>query len=121
MPGPRSHIEMAALDLQSGWEQLAGFPKGLEVKLLSNDLDETNKKGARTRAVRFAPGAKTTQTLIHDYWEEVFVLSGDLSPLEVQSANSTPTYSCRPPGTPHGPFGSQSGCLLLEVQYYVKD
>lgn len=121
MPGSRFHIEMAALDLQSGWEQLAGFPQGLEVKMLSNDLDETNKRGARTRAVRFAPGAETTETLIHDYWEEVFVLSGDLSPLVGESVNHAPNYSCRPPGTPHGPFGSQSGCVVLEFQYYVKD
>ena len=28
------------------------------------------------------------------------------------------TYACRPPGTPHGPFRSEKGCLLLELHYY---
>ncbi len=28
------------------------------------------------------------------------------------------TYACRPPGTPHGPFKSETGCLLLEMHYY---
>jgi hypothetical protein len=28
------------------------------------------------------------------------------------------TYACRPPGTPHGPFKSETGCLLLEFHYY---
>ncbi|GAI94861.1 unnamed protein product, partial [marine sediment metagenome] len=25
------------------------------------------------------------------------------------------TYACRPPHTPHGPFKSNTGCLLLEL------
>jgi len=28
------------------------------------------------------------------------------------------TYACRPPGTPHGPFKSVNGCVLLESHYY---
>lgn len=27
-------------------------------------------------------------------------------------------YCVRPPGVPHGPFKSETGCLLLEQHYY---
>lgn len=117
----RNHIEMHPFDFESGWQALAGFPDGLEVKMLSDDLNESEKTGGRSRLVRFAPGVATATPLVHDYWEEVFVVSGQLTP--VQSCepvtNPAPTYSCRPPGTAHGPFVSNEGCVLLEVQYYA--
>jgi len=28
------------------------------------------------------------------------------------------TYAVRPPGVHHGPFKSETGCLLLETHYY---
>jgi hypothetical protein len=28
------------------------------------------------------------------------------------------TYACRPPGAKHGPFRSDTGCLLFEIHYY---
>jgi hypothetical protein len=28
--------------------------------------------------LRFEPGARTATPFVHDYWEEVFLLSGDL-------------------------------------------
>jgi hypothetical protein len=28
------------------------------------------------------------------------------------------TYACWPPGVRHGPFKSETGCLLLEFHYY---
>lgn len=116
----RRHIEMQPLDLESGWQALPGFPQGLEVKVLADDLNESSKTGARTRLIRFAPGSATEQPLIHDYWEEVFLLNGELA----QRGEASPVadrlaYSCRPPGTPHGPFISETGCVMLEIQYYV--
>lgn len=126
---PRVHIEMARAS-DEGWVALEGFPDGLEVQLLADDLDERRGRGGRSRLVRFAPGAYTRQTLVHDYWEEVFVLSGDLVPLDGtadgESDASAPgendyRYSCRPPGTPHGPFRSHRGCVLFEVQYFLPD
>lgn len=125
----RRHIEMARIS-EEGWVALDGFPDGLEVHLLADDLDESAKRGGRSRLVRFAPGASTRDTLVHDYWEEVFVLSGDLLALEdvidgdagmPESGWNEYRYSCRPPGTPHGPFRSQRGCVLFEVQYFLSD
>jgi hypothetical protein len=115
----RAPIEMGTVDLATGWERLPGLV-GIEIKMLSNDLDETAKTGGRTRLVRFAPGAHTTEAFVHDYWEEVYVIEGQLGPLGTKAGAAVPTYSCRPPGTSHGPFQSETGCLMLEIQYYAK-
>lgn len=122
MKRPRTHIEMLPVDLHGGWHTLAGFPPGLEVKVLADDLDESARSGARTRLVRFAPGAATHSQLVHAYWEEAYVLSGDLYALADTPGRhaNTPSYSCRPPGTPHGPFASAHGCVLFEVQYFMR-
>ncbi len=114
----RQHIEVSRVELSEGWADLSGFPLGLQVKTLSDDLDEIRKEGARTRLVRFAPGAATRTPLMHDYWEEVYMLSGDLGLSDSIEPTDAPTYSCRPPGTQHGPFTSRGGCILLEMQYY---
>jgi hypothetical protein len=112
---------MQPIDMSAGWTPLKGYP-GLEIKYLANDMDESQGTGARTRFVRFAPGTKTTRPLIHTYWEEVYLLSGDMYPVGEPRAECQPAplYSLRPPGTPHGPFASDQGCLLFEVQYFVK-
>lgn len=114
----RQHIEAAEVDLSAGWVGLPGFPTGLEVKTMADDLDETRKTGARTRLVRFAPGARTQEPLVHDYWEDVYMLSGDLRLAGAAAPVTAPVYSCRPPGTQHGPFASNGGCIMLEMQYY---
>jgi hypothetical protein len=121
MMPPRPHIEMNAIDFQSGWEQAPGPSQGVEIKMLANDLDEERKTGARTRLVRFAPGSRFERVLVHDYWEDVFLLEGTLTTADgvEPASDGRQTYSCRPPGTFHGPFRSETGCLLLEVQYYV--
>ena len=86
-------------------------------------LDEANKTGSRTRLLRFQPGVYTTAPFVHDYWEEVYLLDGDLTvgnDARGQGVeNFLPgTYACRPPGAAHGPFKSNRGCLLLESHYY---
>jgi len=114
----REHIELQTLNLQQGWSTLAGHA-GLQVQVLADSLDETTRSGARSRLVRFEPGARTQEVLRHDYWEEVYLLSGDLVRLDGQPAAAAPSYSIRPPDTPHGPFASKQGCVLLEIQYFV--
>lgn len=51
---------------------------GIPQRILADALDESAKRGHRTRLVRFAPGAKTNEPFVHDYWEEVLVVSGTL-------------------------------------------
>jgi ChrR Cupin-like domain len=112
----KEHLEFFTLDLSTGWERPEGYPEGVDQKIIDGSLDETNKKGSRTRILRFAPGAATTLPFEHDYWEEVFLFTGDL---EVNGDPYQPyTYACRPPFTPHGPFASKEGCMLLETHFY---
>jgi hypothetical protein len=119
----KEHLEFRALDLSAGWRTPAGYPKGIEEKILAGRLDEKAHIGNRTRLLRFEPGARTAKPFVHDYWEEVFLVSGDLivgdesSGLGLKSYGPH-TYACRPPGVAHGPFRSADGCLLFEVHYY---
>lgn len=119
----KPHTEFTPIDLTTGWEVPAGYPPGITQKILSGSLDEAGRRGARTRLLRFAPGVYTTAPFVHEYWEEAFLVSGDLIVgNDAQGRGGEPfsphSYACRPPGVFHGPFKSEGGCLLLEIHYY---
>ncbi len=112
----KEHLEFFRLDLETGWDTLPGYPSGIEQKILAGFLNEEASEGSRTRLLRLRPGAFTTEPFVHNYWEEVFQLSGDLI---VGGETFGPmTYACRPPHTLHGPFRSDKGCLLLEFHFF---
>ena len=123
MPFNKPHLEFQPVDMRSGWETPHGYPSGIQQKILASDIDERRKIGSRTRLLRFAQGAYTTAPFVHDHWEEVYLVEGDLivgndaRGLGGQAFNA-PTYACRPPGVHHGPFKSERGCLLYEIHYY---
>jgi hypothetical protein len=119
----KEHKEFFQVDFTTGWQNPPGYPKGIQLKVLAGNIDRDKKIGGYTRLLRFMPGAFTTEPFKHDHWEEVYVLQGDLI------VDSNPdgtggktflqgTYCCRPPGIYHGPFRSETGCLLLETHYY---
>lgn len=117
------HREFYTVDMNEGWETPQGYPAGIQQKILSGTLDTKNKKGGYTRLLRFKPGTYTTKAFVHDYWEEVFFLEGDLAVgSDATGKGGTVfyknTYCVRPPGVAHGPFRSDSGCLLIESHYY---
>ena len=123
MPVNKEHKEFHALDLDSGWEVPPGYPQGIKQKILAGALDETNKRGSRSRLLRFDPGVYTTKPFVHDYWEVVYLISGDLTVGNDENGQGGErfmpyTYACRPPGASHGPFRSDTGCLLFEIHYY---
>ena len=122
MPIQKEHKEFHRLDLSDGWHTPTGYPAGIKHKILAGELDEVNKKGNRTRLLSIGPGVFTTKPFIHDYWEEVYVISGDLivgndEKGENGVAYPQHSYACRPPQVFHGPFKSVTGCLLLEIHY----
>ena len=124
MKNPKLHDEFKAIDMTTGWVTPAGYPEGIQQKILAGSLDEAGGTGNRSRLLRFAPGVYTTKPFVHDYWEEVFLVSGDLIVGNDAHGNGGEsfkplTYACRPPGVPHGPFKSVGGCLLFEMHYYV--
>ena len=119
----KPHLEFEKLDMGSGWATPEGYPPGIKQKILASDIDERAKTGSRTRLLRFDPGTYTVKPFVHDHWEEVYLLSGDL--IVGNDANGIggeaftgPTYACRPPGAFHGPFKSDHGCLLFELHFY---
>ena len=125
MPIHKDHKEFYTPDQAKGWETPAGYPCGIEQQILAGTLDEKNKRGNRTRLLRFEPGVYTTAPFVHEYWEEVFLVSGDLIVGNDEQGKGGEkfgpnTYACRPPGTPHGPFKSEKGCLLLETHYFAE-
>jgi hypothetical protein len=119
----KGHKEFHTLAMGEGWETLPGYPPGIQQKIIAGALDEKNRRGNRTRLLRFEPGVYTTAPFVHEYWEEVFLVSGDLIVGNDAQGNGGEkfegyTYAVRPPGAWHGPFKSDKGCLLLETHYF---
>ena len=90
----------------------AGGPGVLE-KILSHD----EATGDVTRLVRFEAGVETTETIAHDFWEEVWILEGDMTDLGKGQTFRAGMYACRPPGMIHGPYRISRSCLTLEFRY----
>jgi hypothetical protein len=99
----KEHKEFHAVDMSTGWETPVGYPAGIQQKILSGALDEHNKRGSRSRLLRFAPGVYTTRLFVRDYWEEVYLISGALTvgndkKGEGGTGFAPNTYASRPPG-----------------------
>jgi hypothetical protein len=124
VPINKEHKEFHAIDMDTdGWHTPTGYPTGIEQKILAGSLDEANKVGHRTRLLRFQPGVFTTAPFVHEYWEEVYLVTGDLTVGNDEKGDGGEafeqhTYACRPPGAYHGPFKSNGGCVLLESHYF---
>ncbi|MEM8624328.1 MAG: cupin [Pseudomonadota bacterium] len=119
----KPHREFFQID-EDRWQPQEGYPEGFEVQILVDDLDPVLRTGSRTVLQRIAPGAFTHGQLVHEEAEEVFLWQGDLvvgGDAEGHGAEHfyAPAYACRPGGVPHGPFRSESGCLMLAVFYYA--
>lgn len=93
----------------------AGAVSDLTERILSADP----ATGVASRILRFAPGTDATPNgiQIHDFWEEVYILEGSLTDLELGETFTAGMYACRPPAMKHGPWTSDNGCLTFEVRY----
>ena len=90
--------------------------EGMVEKILNLD----HSTGVGTRLLKFPPGVETSAVIVHDFWEEVYVLEGELHDKRLNAAFTTGMYACRPPGMQHGPYSSPIGCMTLDVLYYNK-
>ncbi|MFJ4922693.1 cupin domain-containing protein [Streptomyces sp. NPDC088725] len=97
------------------WEKPPGSAPGIRERTLAADADGAH----RTALVRWAPGTDTSASgvAVHEHWEEVYVLDGDLHDLTLGETFAKDTYACRPPGMPHGPWTSDAGVTMLVVTY----
>jgi hypothetical protein len=118
----KQHREFFDALAEESWSPVPGYV-GVAQNILSGALDQVAGTGAMTRLSRWAPGAFVAEPVVHDWCEEVFIISGSLligSPDEAASAKplATGTYACRPAHILHGPFFTQEGCLMIEFNYY---
>lgn len=98
------------------WTPVPGDVDGLHERILAA-VDRS--QGVVTRILRFDPGTNTSAngTLTHDFWEEVYILEGELTDLRLGQTFVAGMYACRPPGMEHGPWVTEHGCLTFEVRY----
>jgi hypothetical protein len=97
------------------WQPDANAPTITE-RVLTRGGDERTL----TRIAHWAPGTETTAGVIrHDYYEEVYLLDGELRDLTLGRAFTAGHYASRPPGMPHGPYRTDTGCTMLEIRYPV--
>jgi hypothetical protein len=112
-PFAKPERELTPID-DAGWRSLPEVD-GLEELILSSDVDT----GLVTRLARFAPGTETGAlgVLRHPFWEEAYMLEGTLHDLTLGETFVAGSYACRPPGMPHGPWRTDTGCTVLEIRY----
>jgi hypothetical protein len=94
------------------WEQVDGVA-GLYERIIAGERGSPD----HSRMLRFDPGCVTPETLTHDFWEEVWILTGSLRDLRLDQTFTAGMYACRPPGMPHGPWDTEEGCVTFEVRY----
>lgn len=97
------------------WQPVAGLEGMAEELTLSRD----EQTGEYTRLTRFHPGADTQAFggKLHAYPEEIFIVSGRLYDAAFDLWLEPGHYASRPPGELHGPFRTDSGCVVLEVSF----
>lgn len=102
---------------QVAWTPVPGDADGLYERILAYDP----VSGVATRMLRFDPGTDTTPNgvQVHDFTEEVYILSGSLLDLTLDETFGAGTYACRPPGMRHGPWQTEQGCMTFEARYYA--
>jgi len=110
---PKPEIEFTDSDTAFVWKSVEMGIPGIMEKILSHDLET----GDCTRLLKFPPGTETTETLTHEFWEEVWILEGSLYDKTKKETYLPGYYACRPPGMTHGPYSIPYGCLTFEVRY----
>jgi hypothetical protein len=109
-----------AIDLQSGWD-VRPNRTGVAQRALADSLRHGSRSGHGTRLVKFEAGVRAPAS-VHDYWEEIYLISGDLCLVDDQGNEiqkfDAPAFVCRGPGEVHGPFSSEGGCLMITIEYY---
>ncbi|MDI7260569.1 MAG: hypothetical protein QME90_11690 [Thermodesulfobacteriota bacterium] len=70
----KPEIEFIDVDTEYGWRPVEGDTLGIKEKILS--LDPETK--SYTRLLKFPPGIRTAEALAHDFWEEVYIVEGEL-------------------------------------------
>jgi len=100
---------------ESRWTPIEGLEGLAEELTLAIDT----KTGDYTRLTRFKPGADTLAfgAKSHTYPEEIIIMEGSLYDAAFDRWLEAGDYASRPPGEIHGPFKTETGCVVLEMSY----
>jgi hypothetical protein len=94
------------------WQPTA--QEGVLERVVARDEDDPE---ILTRLARWLPGAGTPDVITHEYVEEVYILAGDLRDLTLDRSFRAGGFACRRPGMRHGPYRTETGCVMLEIRY----
>jgi hypothetical protein len=103
--------------------------KLLEPGITQMTLNHDPSTGRGTYLQRWEPNTENQmQNFVHDYIEEIFIVEGDFKDLKRRQSGTgvviegeksgdwtKGSYAYRKPGMEHGPFRSESGCLMFIV------
>lgn len=109
--GSREFFDPSMSDEYS-WGSVNGYPDGI-TELVLHESDS-----AVTRLLAFEPGVETDEVLTHDFFEEVYILSGGLIDQRLEQAFTSGMYAYREPGMEHGPYSAPIGCKTIEFRYH---
>jgi hypothetical protein len=104
------------LSVSSGrWKPIHGMEGVAEEVTLAIDKET----GDYTKLTRFKPGADTSSfgSKSHEYPEEIMIIEGRLYDEAFDRWLQVGDYASRPPWEVHGPFRTDSGCVVLEISY----
>jgi len=97
------------------WKAVEGYP-GVFEKVLNEDPET----GSVTRLLKYEPDTEFNEILSHDFYEEIYVLSGTLIDRGNNFTLKAGYYGYRHPGMKHGPYYSPDGMMTLEIRNYEK-
>jgi len=108
----KPELEFFPVD-DSPWVPVPGAPAGHSEKILT----WSPERMFVTRLMKVDPGCASTETFVHDFWEEVYIVEGSQWDLGSGRLFTKGMYACRPPGMKHGPYRTDEGCVTLEIRY----
>ncbi|KAL2073081.1 hypothetical protein VTL71DRAFT_10405 [Oculimacula yallundae] len=85
----------------------------IEPKVYDMILNNDPSTGRRTLLQKHEPGSLNAKEALHDYIEEIYIISGDLKDVSTGEIYGEGFYAYRKPGMRHGPFASEKGCLMF--------
>ena len=97
------------------WEAI----EGSDGNLFELTIAEDSESGDYTRLTKFKSGYSTESfgAKVHDYPEEIFVLSGRIYDKAFDLWLEPGYYASRPPGEVHGPFIADGDVVILEISF----
>lgn len=115
MKSTKTYWNPLAAESDEKWEVIEGSDGNLTQLTIAEDPET----GDYTRLTRFKDGYSTEPfgAKVHDYPEEIFVVSGRLYDAAFDMWIEPGYYASRPPGEVHGHFIADGDVVILEMSY----